>query len=96
MTDPILLTAQKDPAIERIYLFGSRARGTATAFSDMDIAVICNDPTRVNRVALNIAAEQVDAPVSYTYIQTQTFQTDNHPLHVSSSIKKEGVLLWQR
>jgi len=96
MTDPIIQAAKKDVFINRVYLFGSRARGTANAFSDMDIAVICTDPAQVNRVALNIAAEAVDAPVSYTYIQTQTFQTDNHPLHVSSSIKKEGVLLWQR
>ena len=94
--NPILSAAQADPQIERVYLFGSRARGTANAFSDVDIAIICTDPAQINRVALNIAAETVDAPVSFTYIQSDTFQTDDHPLHVSSSVKKEGILLWQK
>ncbi|MCL2364364.1 MAG: nucleotidyltransferase domain-containing protein [Defluviitaleaceae bacterium] len=94
--DPIICAAQLDPQVERVYLFGSRARGTANAFSDVDIAIICTQPAQVNRVTLNIAAEKINAPVSFTYIQSNTFQTDDHPLHVSASIKKEGILLWQR
>jgi DNA polymerase sigma len=92
----VLAAVGRDPAIERLYLFGSRARGTATAFSDIDIAVICGDVASVDRPALNKAAATCDANVSFTYLQAQVFETDDHPLHVSSSIKKEGVLLWQR
>jgi predicted nucleotidyltransferase len=92
----IISTVEKDPAIEKLYLFGSRARGTATAFSDMDIAIICTDAAAVDRVALNKAAMWYDGHVSYTYVHTLEFETDDHPLHVSSSIRKEGILLWQR
>jgi predicted nucleotidyltransferase len=92
----IVAAAQNDPAINQIYLFGSRARGTATAFSDVDIAVICTDAAAVNRAALNAAAKWCDVHVSYTYVRAQEFETDDHPLHVSSSIKKEGILIWQK
>jgi hypothetical protein len=101
LIDPILLNriilcAEKDEAIERLYLFGSRARGTATAFSDIDIAIICTDAVSVDRAALNKAAMWFDGHVSFTYVLSQEFETDDHPLHVSSSIKREGILLWQR
>jgi predicted nucleotidyltransferase len=99
--DPVLLEriihcVEKDEAVERLYLFGSRARGTATAFSDIDIAIICTNAISVNRVALNKAAIWYDGHVSFTYVLSHEFETDDHPLHVSSSIKKEGILLWQR
>jgi len=92
----IISTANEDEEITKLYLFGSHARGTATAFSDIDIAVIHKDTTKVNRAALNKIAELSDLDVEYSYIQAHVFDTDNHPLHISSSIKKEGVLLWQR
>jgi predicted nucleotidyltransferase len=92
----IIAVAQKDADIERMYLFGSRARGTATAFSDIDIAVICTDASQVDRAALNKAAKYCDVHVSYTYVLASDIDTDDHPLHVSSSIKKEGILIWQK
>ncbi|MCL2499584.1 MAG: nucleotidyltransferase domain-containing protein [Defluviitaleaceae bacterium] len=96
LLDRILICAKKDEAIEKLYLFGSRARGTATAFSDIDIAIICTSAADVNRAALNKAAIWYDGHVSFTYVLSHEFETDDHPLHVSSSIKKEGILLWQK
>jgi predicted nucleotidyltransferase len=90
----IINTASKDECIKKLYLFGSHARGSANVFSDVDIAVIHTEG--VNRAALNEATEKLTADVEYTYIAANIFETDNHPLHVTSSIKKEGVLLWQR
>jgi predicted nucleotidyltransferase len=95
MFDGIISIASRDSGIVGLYLFGSHARGNATAFSDVDIAVIHKDAD-INRAALNEAADLYDADISYTYVQSNIFENDNHPLHVSSSIKKEGVLLWQR
>ncbi|MCL2605475.1 MAG: nucleotidyltransferase domain-containing protein [Defluviitaleaceae bacterium] len=96
LLDRIIRCAQKDGAIRELYLFGSRARGTATAFSDIDIAVICASAADVDRAALNKAATWYDGYVSFTYVLSQEFETDDHPLHVSSSIKREGILLWQK
>jgi|GEM_PF-920922 len=94
--DEIICVASKDESITALYLFGSHARGCATAFSDIDIAVIHTDADRVNRAALNDVADRHRADVEYTYVESNVFKNDEHPLHVSSSIKKEGVLLWQR
>jgi len=77
-------------------MFGSYARGEATIFSDVDIAVIHNDVHEINRVALNEVASRADEDVQFTYIQADVFDTDDHPLHVSSSIKREGICLWQK
>jgi predicted nucleotidyltransferase len=94
--DKIIEAAAQDPEIVSLYLFGSRARGTANAFSDIDIAVICGDAANVDRAALNRAATESDTHISFTYVLLQDFETDDHPLHVSSSIKREGKRLWQR
>jgi len=92
----IISTASEDASITKLYLFGSHARGTATAFSDIDIAVIHKDSASVNRAALNEVADLSGVDVEYSYVESHVFDTDDHPLHISSSIKKEGVLLWQR
>ena len=96
LIEKIVSIASKDSAIVALYLFGSHARGNAKAFSDIDIAVIHNDSAGINRAAINGVADMCGANVQYTYVHINVFNTDNHPLHVSSSIKKEGVLLWQR
>jgi len=94
--DDIISAAGRDECIRELYLFGSHARGAATAFSDVDIAVIHTDAARINRAALNEVADRHRADVEYTYVEADVFKIDENPLHVSSSIKKEGVLLWQR
>jgi len=90
----IISAAKKDESIVALYLFGSHARKTANVFSDIDIAVIHTGITC--RAALNDAADRHNAEVEYTYVHADVFIIDENPLHVSSSIKKEGVLLWQR
>ena len=92
----IISVASKDDAITEVYIFGSHARGQATIFSDVDIAVIHSENCEVNRAALNDVVSRCDEDVQFTYVQTDVFYSDEHPLHVSSSIKREGVLLWQR
>ena len=39
----IAIVKQNDINVERVYLFGSHARGTATEDSDIDIAIISRD-----------------------------------------------------
>ena len=94
--DEIVAAAKNDDTIRELYLFGSYARGESTIFSDLDIAIIHGDVNAVNRIALNNATAHTDVDVQFTYIQAETFDTDDHPLHVSSSVKREGVLLWRR
>lgn len=56
--DDIISIARQDFSIVKLYLFGSYARGEATVFSDVDIAVI-HESTDVNRGALNEAVARL-------------------------------------
>lgn len=94
LMEGIIQAARKDPAISKLFLFGSHARGLATVFSDVDVAVVTTGSP--NRAMLNRAASHPHMDINFTYIDADTFQTDDHCLHVTSSIKREGVLLWQR
>ncbi|MCL2224708.1 MAG: nucleotidyltransferase domain-containing protein [Defluviitaleaceae bacterium] len=96
LIDNIVAAARGDESIRAVYIFGSHVRGEATIFSDVDIAVIHEENPDVNRAALNEATARHDEDVQFTYVHKAVFDSDDHPLHVSSSIKREGVLLWQR
>jgi predicted nucleotidyltransferase len=98
VVNEIVAAAKNDAAILELYIFGSYSRGEATIFSDVDIAIIHaeNAADTVNRAALHEATARHDEDVQFTYIQTDVFHSDDHPLHVSSSVKREGVLLWQK
>jgi len=87
--------------IEKIILFGSYAKGVATIKSDVDIAIINSfDGTSMKlKHAVTRALDSVydgDLEISFTFVHLENYLNDNHALHVSSSIKKEGIILWQR
>jgi len=86
--------------VKYIILFGSFARGDQNIASDVDIAVIHNSqtPGELRRQLSRSLCDSycVTEDIQFTTIQEAVFKTDNHPLNVSHSIKKEGVVLWQR
>lgn len=92
------------PLIVKIYLFGSYARGTAGITSDVDIAIIKDEspsPHAENQFRNAIAVARSDSLIEpynpkITYVLTQVYETDDYAFNISSSIRREGVLLWQR
>ncbi|MCL2190098.1 MAG: nucleotidyltransferase domain-containing protein [Defluviitaleaceae bacterium] len=92
------------PLIAQIYLFGSYARGTAGVTSDVDIAIIKDEapsPREENQFRKAIAIARSDSLIEpfnpkITYVLTSVFATDEYAFNISSSIRREGVLLWQR
>ena len=46
--------ARQEPRVSHIYLFGSRAKGTASAKSDIDLAMIVTDEPDYSAVAFGI------------------------------------------
>jgi len=85
--------------IRYVVLFGSYARGEERLTSDVDIAIICDDPiTHKERTAVYPDAERTDIDIldyRFTYISTDNLTTTEY-LNVGYHIKNEGVLLYER
>ena len=54
-----MLVLQREP-MAKIYLYGSRARGTATSDSDWDLLILLNEDKITNEVEQNITYPQYD------------------------------------
>jgi len=91
-----IANGKHDPQIRRIVLFGSEARGEATLTSDIDIALISDEPlTRAQRLAFSVALD--DGYPEVRVINTLTANLDtNEFLNVNYHIKREGLLIYER
>ena len=58
----IIATLSAHPKVERIVLFGSRAMGTFTTTSDVDIALFGNDLTLSEHATLSEAVAELSIP----------------------------------
>ena len=84
--------------LERIILYGSVARGTQTAESDIDIAVI------VRRYTENMHDKMIDLTVdleleynkvlSVLLIDYDNFREWEDVLPLYKNMKKDGIMLW--
>ena len=85
--------------VDALVLFGSQARGTATLLSDVDIAVIMrNNLTPRDRGIMLSLGEDIDMRIETNLFFTTQQALDNaeRDLDTNTSIKKEGIILWQR
>lgn len=96
IVEEIIETSKKDKHISAVYLFGSQARGESTINSDVDIAIVSDDPSKVNRVFLNYTAGFYNIPCNFVYTTNDALIEPNSPFDVNYWIKTEGVLLWQK
>ena len=82
---------------ERIILFGSQARGTADARSDVDLLVICRQVT--NRRKLMVKMDRALAGLGIArdvlVMTPQEYERDRHiPGTVARAASMEGTLLY--
>lgn len=85
----ILTKALKDEACT-IYLFGSRATGTATTTSDFDLAVLANSDISVKLSLAREMLEQSNIPFKVDLIELKRTSTA-----FSHRVQSEGVVLWK-
>lgn len=87
------LLRRRLPQIEAVYLYGSQARGTATTWSDIDVAVVSSafgpDLFKDRLMLLRLAA-QVDDRIEPTPFTPEDF-TASDPL--ASEIQRTGQRL---
>ena len=74
----------------RLYLFGSRARGTAKETSDFDFAVECEGRVPFYKMALIIdEAEELPTLKSFDFVDLKITSPT-----FAQTVKKEGILLY--
>jgi hypothetical protein len=86
----VLDRARRDPDVLAVILFGSHARGEATAASDVDLCLVLASDTipnlQMSRTRLAYLAEGAGDLVIFQQL----------PLHVRSRVLKEGRVLFAR
>ncbi len=85
-------TFSQFPEIDTVILYGSRAIGTNTNGSDIDIALTGEDLTFETIVSLKAAVEELDLPYQVDICQLETLQ--NRAL--IDHIERVGKLLYAR
>lgn len=81
----------KNPHVEKVILFGSRARGDERERSDIDLAVV--GPDIADNEWTDIWRYVDDAP---TLLGIDLVRFEQAPDHLKESILKEGVALYER
>jgi len=81
--------------LQRLILFGSRARGDATPESDVDVLVVIDgsissyeEAKRTSRVATHAAAYR-NVALSFVHMSAEEFADEQRPL--VRSVKEEGI-----
>ena len=88
--DELLDYFLSNPEIEKVLIFGSRAKGTYHAGSDIDFAVWSDD----NKNFLRIASELDDLPTPYKFDVTD-YKTLTHE-GMKNSIDNDGIIFYRR
>ena len=89
----------KRATLNRIILFGSRARGDAEAFSDMDVVVILNDGANdtdreyVNDCAWEAGFEHGIVVVPVVFTQSEWESGPEHHSLLVQAVERDGVPL---
>ena len=87
----VLRQLQKFLQIERIYLFGSRARGDAGPRSDIDLAIACPQATPIIWADICEAIDGAD-----TLLKIDAIRLEEASPELAQRILAEGRLLYER
>ncbi len=79
------------PEVERIYLFGSRARGDAAPRADLDIAVTCPTASREQWLRIWDQVERADTLLFVDLVRLEAASAD-----LRARILSEGKIIYER
>ncbi len=89
----------KQVSLYKLILFGSRARGDAGTYSDMDVVVILDDPSReqdfdyVSDCAWEAGFEYGIVIVPVTFTRNEWEHSPERYSLLAKAVEREGVLL---
>lgn len=82
----IIETIKSHPKVIAIYLFGSHAKGNATPLSDIDLAIIMDNPTPESEADIgSLSSPEIDVVLFHRL-----------PLHIKHEVFKYGRELFVR
>lgn len=88
------VVADSPPAVVAVYLYGSFARGTAAATSDVDLAILLQAPARPSLQSLERELEaRVEAAVRRP---AQVVMLNGAPCDLVHRVLRDGVILLDR
>jgi predicted nucleotidyltransferase len=79
------------PSVERVILFGSRARGDADATSDIDLAVECPQADYPEWVMIRAMAKP-----PYTCRKIDLVRFERTPERLRENIERDGKVLYEK
>ncbi|KIZ48166.1 MULTISPECIES: nucleotidyltransferase domain-containing protein [Rhodopseudomonas] len=86
--------------VERIILFGSRARGDHSEDSDFDLCVILNDDIAAGMftpISLWREVSDLGIPIQIAPLRSSAFETARHdPTSLSHDIDRDGRVIYQK
>jgi hypothetical protein len=92
--------AGAQPAAAAVWLFGSRARGTSTEFSDLDVAIeFSSAETPAMRAWLEGVRREAEAPVADQwpgFVNLVGLYAGEIDTRLAQRVRSEGLILWQR
>lgn len=81
------------PFVEKIILYGSRARGDFLPRSDLDLAVLCSHASIHDWQKILTIIDEADTLLTIDCIQYNTLDFDN-PL--KQAIDRDGIMLYEK
>ncbi len=81
------------PYVEKILLYGSRARGDNQERADIDLAIVCPNATRKNWLELMEIIEEADTLLKIDCVR---FDELSEKSSLRSSIATQGIKLYER
>ena len=100
IVDRIALEAGAQPAAAAVWLFGSRARGASTEFSDLDIAIeFSSSETPAIRAWLDRVRQDAEDPVADQwpgFVNLVGLYAGDVDPRLARRVHEEGLILWQR
>jgi len=90
------------PGLSKVILFGSAARGSNTALSDIDIAIITSELIkRAERRMIVQAVSKFETPesmleINCLYATEEDLSGANRWSDPCTDIREDGIVLWQK
>jgi predicted nucleotidyltransferase len=79
------------PQVEKVWLFGSRARGDAAPRADIDLAVACPAAGRRDWLDIEDAVDDAD-----TLLKVDLVRLEEAPPELQTRVRDEGRLVYDR